>query len=270
MWKRIGAGSAVPAATAFAIGMSGGSHALAQYQPPSGWYLDIGAAGIQAPDFEGSRDRAFTVEPLVSLGRHGFAVRFSSRNDNISLGLIDSGGIRAGLAGKLVLPRRSSHEDLQGLESVPLGLEAGAFAEIYPDDWVRVRGEVRRGIRSHDGVVAEIAVDAFMDVAPTVRISAGPRISYASSGYFDAYYGVSAGEAEASGLSQYEPGSGLRAIGAGGAVTWQTTERLATTVFAEYERLMGPAAGSSIVSERGTRDQLTLGAAATYRFNLGF
>ena len=102
--------------------------------------------------------------------------------------------MRAGAAGKIIF-ERDSDDELAGLDPVRFGAEIGGFAEIYPTDWLRVRGEVLQGIRSHDGVVADIAVDAFQDVTPTVRVSGGPRISFASADYFEAYYGVNATEA---------------------------------------------------------------------------
>ena len=37
-------------------------------------------------------------------------------------------------------------------------------------------------------------------------------------------------------------------------------------VNAEYKHLMGPAADSSLVRQRGDRDQFLIGVAATYRF----
>jgi outer membrane scaffolding protein for murein synthesis (MipA/OmpV family) len=69
------------------------------------------------------------------------------------------------------------------------------------------------------------------------------------------------------GLSAYSPDSGIKSVGVGGAVTWKTTDQLTTSVFAEYDRLMGPAADSSLVREGGSRDQLTVGASAVYRFD---
>ncbi len=149
----------------------------------------------------------------------------------------------------------------------PFGGEAGAFAEVYPTDWMRVRGELRLGIRSHDGIVGDVAVDAFTDVTPTIRVSGGPRISFASSDYFDAYLCVSPEESAASGLSAYSPGSGVESVGVGGAVTWKTTERVTTSAFGEYSRLMAPAANSSLVRERGSKNQWLFGVSATYRFD---
>lgn len=232
------------------------------------WYLKVGVAGFRAPKFEGSRDYMFSAMPLISLGKAGPEARFSSRNDNISFAFVDTGRFRAGVAGKLIFGRDSSDEpETAGLSDVRFGGEAGVFGEVYPTDWLRLRGEVRHGIRSHSGVVADIAADAFVDLTETVRLSAGPRASWGSSDYFDAYYGVTADEAAASGLAAYAPGAGFGSAGFGGAVTWKATDKLTASVFGEYSRLMGPAADSSLVRERGSRNQLLLGVSTTYRFD---
>ena len=232
------------------------------------WYLTVGAAAISAPRYEGAKSYLFAVQPLVSFGRAGPEARFSSRNDNISIGFVDTGAFRAGAVGKIVFPRdEGTSPDLAGLDPVRWGGEIGGFAEVYPTDWLRVRGELRHGIRAHDGIVADVAVDAFVAVAPPGRVSGGPRLSFATADYFDAYYGVDAAESAASGLSVYEPGSGLRAVGAGGAVTWKATDKVTASLFGEYSRLMGPAAASSLVRERGSRNQLMFGLSTTYRFD---
>ncbi len=230
------------------------------------WKLIIGATGMVAPDFEGAQDLMFKVSPIISLGKAGPEARFTSRNDGISLSLFDNGRVRAGAAGNIIF-ERDSDDDLAGLDPVRFGAEVGGFAEIYPTDWLRVRGEVLQGIRSHSGVVADIAVDAFLDVTPSVRVSGGPRISFASADYFDAYYGVNATESANSGLSEYHPDGGIKSIGVGGAYEWKATEKLTTSVFSEYSRLMGAAADSSLVKERGSPNQFTIGVSAAYRFD---
>jgi outer membrane protein len=232
------------------------------------WYLKVGGTALYAPKFDGASGRALAFQPIVSLGKHGRSARFSSRNDNISLALVDNGMIRAGAAGKLVFRRDGGTDGrLAGLSPVRFGGEIGGFAEIYPTDNMRMRAELRHGVRSHDGLVADFSADFFHNVTDTIQISAGPRARWASADYFDAYYGVDAAEAAASGLSVYRPGSGFASAGVGGAVNWKATDRLDTSVFAEYARLMGPAADSSLVRERGSRNQFTLGASATWRFD---
>ncbi|MBB6012959.1 outer membrane scaffolding protein for murein synthesis (MipA/OmpV family) [Aquamicrobium lusatiense] len=231
------------------------------------WYLTLGATVLVAPDFEGSKKYMLGATPIISLGKAGNPVRFSSRNDNISLALTDQGDFRAGVTGKFLWKRDNDEDAIRGLDPMRWGGEVGGFFEFYPLDWVRIRAEVRQGIRAHKGVVGDIAVDAFHDVTPEIRISGGPRASFASSKYFDAYYGVTADESFRSGLSEYNPGGGVRSLGVGGAVTWKVSDPVTTSVFGEYSRLMGPAADSSIVRERGSRNQFTMGVSATYRFD---
>lgn len=228
------------------------------------WYLKVGAAGLVAPKFEGSKKYRFSPQPLISLGRQGESTRFSSRNDNVSFAIIDTSRFRAGLAGKLLFER---DDDIHGLKDTKFGGEVGGFAEVYPTDWLRVRGEVRQGIRAHKGVVADISADAFYDVTPTVRISGGPRATFATKDYFKTYFGVDAEEAAASGLSEYHPGGGFKSAGVGGAITWKATDKIDTSLFGEYSRLQGDAKNSSIVKERGSRDQFMVGVSATYRFD---
>lgn len=234
------------------------------------WYIRAGAAGIFAPTFEGSRSRKFSISPIISVGRQGREARFSSRNDSPSIGILETEIFRAGISGKLLWKRDSStSSDLRGLSPVKFGGELGGFAELYPMDWIRLRGELRHGIVSHDGVVGDIQADAFADLAPGLRLSAGPRATYATKGYYNAYYGVDATESAASGLSRYAPGSGWKSVGVGTALTWSVTDNLSASAFAEYSRLTGPAADSSLVRERGNRNQLMFGVSAAYKFNFG-
>ena len=50
-------------------------------------------------------------------------------------------------------------------------------------------------------------------------------------------------------------------------MTWKTTEKVTTSSFGEYQRLLGPAADSSLVKERGSPNQFLFGVSATYRFD---
>lgn len=232
------------------------------------WYLTLGAKGFVAPSYEGATEYLLRAAPVISIGRPGRSARFSSLNDNASIGFIDTGVFRAGLTGKLITGRDDDDsDDLKGLHEVDWGFELGGFAEFYPTDNIRGRVEVRRGLGAHDGVVADVSIDAFKDLTPTVRVSAGPRATFATENYFQEYYGVNAAESAASGLKEYSPGGGLKSLGVGGQITWQTTEKVTTSAYAEYSRLMGPAADSSLVEERGSANQATFGVQATYRFD---
>ncbi|MCF3640654.1 MipA/OmpV family protein [Rhizobium sp. TRM95111] len=260
--------SSVLAAVAAAVLSLPATASAADHWWSGDWYLKLGASGAVGPRFEGSDSYIFQAAPMISLGKAGNVVRFSSRNDNPAFALIDSGAFRAGITGKLVMPRdNDDSDDLRGLAPVKLGVELGGFAEVYPTDWLRLRGEVRHGIRSHSGLVADVSADAFADVTETVRVSAGPRMTFASNDAMDAYYEVTPARAARSGLSAYNPDGGIQSAGVGAAVNWQATDKIETSLFGEYKRLMGDAADSSLVRERGKRDQFLIGVSATYRFD---
>lgn len=231
------------------------------------WYVKLGGEAFVAPRYQGDNAYMFSGKPLISIGKSDQGVRFSSRNDNPAVSVYENGGFRTGIVGKLILPRDGdTDDDLKGMDPVRFGGELGGFAELYPTDWMRIRAEVRQGIRSHDGIVADIAADAFADVTDTVRVSAGPRVSFATEGYMDAFYGVDSKASMKSGLSKYKADGGVQSAGLGAAVNWKATEKIDTSLFAEYTRLMGPAADSSLVKERGNENQFVLGVSATYRF----
>lgn len=231
------------------------------------WNLTLGGAGISAPSYEGADDRKLSFQPIISLGRQGAGPRFSSRNDSASIGLLETDAVRAGVAGRLIMKRdEDTSKDLEGLSEVKMGGELGGFVDVYPTDFLRLRGEARQGIRSHDGVVADVSADAFTDIAPDIQLSGGPRARYATSGYSKAYYGVNAAESAASGYSEYDPDGGWQSVGAGAALTWSATDRLSTSAFAEYKRLVGPAGESSLVQEGGSKNQVLVGVSASYKF----
>jgi len=232
------------------------------------WSLSLGAAVYVAPEYVGDDEYELTGMPLISLGRKDSVTRFSSLNDSASIAIFDTGFFRIGPTARILLPRdNDDSDDLDGLDDVPWGIEAGIFADFYPTDWVRLRTEIRHGIHAHHGIVADFAIDAFTDVTPVIRLSAGPRLSVATESYFDTYYGVDGQEAIDSGLSPYDPDGGLNSVGFGGALTWQATDKIATSIFGEYSRLLGPAADSSLVEERGSENQFKVGVSATYRFD---
>ena len=78
--------------------------------------------------------------------------------------MFDRGSFRSGVAGNFIWKRDDgTSDDLKGLSEVPFGGEAGIFAEFYPTDWLRVRGELFEGIKSYDGLVGDVTADAFTD-----------------------------------------------------------------------------------------------------------
>jgi outer membrane protein len=237
---------------------------------PTGlWTVTIGVGGELKPDFEGARRYLLSPVPIFSIHRAGSADRFHSPRDNPSIAVIELGGFRAGPVGKFVAARTAaSYTELNGLGDVKATIEVGGFAEYFPVDWFRTRVEIRRGFGGHDGVVADFSADAIVPLFDRLTWSAGPRFSLADTRATAPYFSINAAQALASGLPLFDAKGGSHAVGAGTQLRYQVTPQWETHAYVEYDRLLGGAAASPLVTQRGSPNQLKVGIGVSYSFDV--
>jgi MipA family protein len=238
--------------------------------PVSGtWTVMVGAEGASTPDFEGAKRSMFSPIPIFSIRRAGSADQFRSPRDSASIALIDFGDLRAGPAGKLVASRKAdNYSELNGLGDVSTAIELGGFIEYFPVDWFRTRGELRQGFGGHHGVVADWSADFIVPVIQRLIVSAGPRFTWESTGATSPYFGVDAAQAAATGLSIFDAKGGAHSAGAGAQVSYRINPQWEAHSYVEYERLLGDAAKSPLVTVRGSPNQTTFGVGASYSFDI--
>lgn len=233
------------------------------------WIISLGAQGRLIPTYPGSNSYMLQPYPLIDFHRAGTRAKFSAPRDGLSVGLFESGSFRAGITGLLRTPRRESNDsDLIGLGNVDWTVELGGFAEFWPLDWLRVRGELRQGIGGHEGLVADLTSDVVVPLSPQWTFSAGPRLSLATDQALDPYFSITPAQSAASGLPVYTASGGVYSYGAGAQLRYQFAPRWATIFYAEYQRLADGAADSPLVVQRGSADQLVIGLGASYDFEI--
>ncbi|MDQ8730232.1 MipA/OmpV family protein [Bradyrhizobium sp. LHD-71] len=233
----------------------------------SEWLVTVGAWTYAQPEFEGSNDLTFGASPIINIRRRGEREWLSLPNDHGGPTLFSTANFRFGPSFNFVR-ERDDDDALRGLGSVDWALEVGAFAEFWPADFFRTRVEVRRGFNGHEGFVADLSADAVWRLAPAWTLTAGPRLSVADGEYMSTYFSVSPFQSITSGLARYDAKGGFKSAGVGSSLTYQWTPAVATTAFVEYERLLGDAAKSPIVEDRGSPDQLTVGMGVKYTFSV--
>ena len=238
--------------------------------PVSGnWTVMIGMEGRYKPEFEGANHGLFSPIPIFSIRRAGSADPFRSPRDNPSIALIDFGNLRAGPAGKFVPSRKAaSYAALNGLGDVKAAFELGGFIEYFPVDWFRVRNETRGGFGGHRGVVSDFSADFIVPVTRAITVSAGPRFTWESAKAVSPYFNVDAVQAMATGLPVYEAKGGAHSAGAGLQVKYRIDPQWEVHSYVEYDRLLGDAAKSPIVTARGSVNQTTVGIGASYAFDV--
>jgi outer membrane protein len=206
--------------------------------------------------------------PIIYIRRSGSADTFHSPRDNASIALIDFGDLRAGPVGKFVPARtQASNVALYGLGDVNAAFELGGFIEYFPVDWFRVRNETRAGLGGHGGVVSDFSADFIVPVTRALTISAGPRFTLESAAATSPYFSINQVQAMATGLSVFDARGGAHSAGVGGQVKYRINPQWEVHSYVEYDRLLGDAAKSPLVTVRGSANQTTVGIGASYSFD---
>lgn len=160
----------------------------------------------------------------------------------------------------------SDYSDLTGLNDVDWAFEAGATIG-YRHGLLSGFATMRQGFGGHDGLVAELGLDANLELTPELEVSFGPRVHLASDDYLDTYFGVSAAESAASGYPVFDPDGWLKGAGFEAKGRYALTRHWAIRGEAGYERLLGDAADSPITGA-GSENQFHAALGLTYTFGL--
>lgn len=220
------------------------------------------------PAYPGADD--FKLRPLIDVARArgDEPFEFEAADESFGFPVLEAGRLAIGP----VLNFEGSRTPAKVGAAVPkvgFSLEAGGFAEYQLSDSLRLRGELRQALSGHDGLVGTFGGDYVMRDRDNWLVSIGPRVSWGSNRFHDAYFSVTPADAVATGLPVYDAGSGIHAVGAAAGYVVQVTPRWGLYSFAKYERLVGDAARSPIVLQHGSRNQFSGGASLTYTFGRG-
>ena len=143
------------------------------------------------PSYEGSGAHVLRPLPMFDIRRAGTPPSFRAPRDGFGFSILDTGRFQAGPTVKVNLARKeSSDSDLRGLGNVDWTLEAGAFAEYWPADWLRTRVELRQGIGGHHGLVSDITADLVVPVTQQLTLSGGPRMTLATAAATSPYFSI--------------------------------------------------------------------------------
>lgn len=258
-----------------AVGSGGGggpAHAGEPGAKPDLWLVTVGSWATVEPDFEGSRRYGLGWKPMFSLRKSDSRDWLALPNDGMDFELIETDSFRAGpvltwrwLAGDKSKPVAAG---FRRLGPIDLSIEGGVFAEYWPTTWIRLRTEVRDAALGGKGVVADLTSDLVWRPTPRLVVAWGPRLSVADSDYMRAHYGADT-QSVPPGQPVQQAGAGLRAIGTGAFTKYAWSEQWSTSAFLEYQHLADAAAGSPVVHDHGTRDQLSGGIGLSYTFGIG-
>ncbi|MCF7688369.1 MAG: MipA/OmpV family protein [Cephaloticoccus sp.] len=245
-----------------------------------GWSVSVGGGAIWAPAFPGSNDYQLMVVPDVRVN-YG-EVFFASVDKGIGYNLINNESWVAGPVAKVDFGRKADGDStfrvagsksnaLIGFQDLDATMQVGAFVSHRSAGWT-TKLELVQALGGHEGLTADVSLEYLMNLSesgnrngPPLLFATGPRLRWADANYTNAYFGVTVRDALATGLPAYRTSSGVNTLGWGAAVVRPINRQLSFIAFAGYDRLLGDAADSPLVQQRGSENQFSLGLLLAYK-----
>ncbi|MDF1761945.1 MAG: MipA/OmpV family protein [Oleibacter sp.] len=237
----------------------------------------LGAGSISAPTYLGDDANQISVFPNISVN---YRERFKASIRGIEYVVISNSHWQIGPIIKYDFGRNEDSSspftlsnddssDLEGLGDIGGTLELGAIADYKGGPFV-AKLELRKGILGgHSGYLGEASVGLRARTSVFNRltfISVGPAISFADSSYNSEFFDVSTAQSSKSGISQYDAGAGLNSVGLRFIGIMPLSRKTSLFGFLNYDHLTGDVGDSTIVSERGSKDQIRAGLFFNYSF----
>jgi len=238
--------------------------------PGNYWVVTLGGYATGEPEFLGSKEYTGTFRPIIDIHAAGAREWLTLPTDAYSLSFYQTPNFRFGAAGDYLNSRNHNDDPgaLRGLRDIDYTLEGGAFAEYYPMPFLRTRVELLQGFTGADGFEANLMADYILSPDPRWLLTIGPRLQIVDEQFQSAFFSISPVEAAASGgLTPFHASGGVNSAGVDATARYNVSERFSIRAFAEWDRLLGDAADSPLLKQRGSADQVTAGIGGAYRFN---
>lgn len=256
------AGSATPSEAGASGAATGAAGADTLSPLPAGSDLSLGGGFVVSPKYLGARKADLSPVPYLSADI-GPDLSIDTL-DGIRYTVLKRRGVSVGPIARY-RPGRDSKSlpaRLRGLDGVADVGELGGFATYengpFSLDLTGTRDVTDR--RGGAGFEAHAALSVpFGDASDQQGVSFGPFVKAGGGRFLRTNLGVDATQAARTGLAEFRPGGGFDMTGLEANGALRLSGRWSLRGFASWGRMVGDAAKSPLVTEGGSRDQLSTG-----------
>ena len=234
------------------------------------WDIRLGAGALYQPDYEGSDDYEVGALPLLMvnyrdlvflrgpmLGANAFTLQGPRPGDKLQIGPLL----------RYQMGRDEGDNDaLRGLGDIDAGAELGAFITYRTGPWSTGLTVFRDISDAHDGLTAKASGGYTHSFTPKLRLRSEVYATWADDNYTETFFGITAAQSQRSGLRRYTAEGGLKDVGLSLDLDYSLTQHWGITGRLGYKRLLGDAADSPLVEDKGSADQFSTGLILSYRF----
>lgn len=238
--------------------------------PPKEWEFRIGAGALFVPEYEGSDEYKVAPAPLLminyrdivflrgpTLGANAFTWRGQRPGDKLQVGPL----LRYQFGRD-----EDDSDDLRGMGDIDGAVEIGGFITYSIGPFSTGLTVFRDVSDAHDGLTAKVSAGHRLPLAPKWMLRSEISATWADENYTKTYFGVTAAQSARSGLRQYQPDGGLKDAGITLDLDYKLTDNWGISGRLGYKRLLGDAADSPLVDDRGAANQFSTGLFLSYRF----
>lgn len=235
------------------------------------WDIRIGAGAMVKPDYEGSNDYEVSALPLVdvnyrdivflksmALGANVFTLRGPGPNDKLQFGPL----LRYQFGRD-----QDANDALRGLGDIDSGFELGAFVNYRAGPWSAGLTAFRDISDAYDGgMTVQLKGGYMVPLAPRLRLRTEISTTWADDNYTQSFFGITALQAQRSGLRQYQADGGFKDAGLTLGLDYSLSDHWGLTGLVGFKRLLGDAADSPLVEDKGSANQFNAGLLLSYKF----
>jgi outer membrane scaffolding protein for murein synthesis (MipA/OmpV family) len=158
------------------------------------------------------------------------------------------------------------NEALKGLGDIDGGVDGRVFVSV-PVGPISLTSMYQRDLSgNHDGAIFSVGALFFKPVTPKLRVNLQGRLNFASENFMNTYFDINLSQSSRSSMTVYDADAGIKDISAFNILIYSLTRHWNVVSFMGLSRLLGDAANSPIVEERGTANQFRFGLGFSYRF----
>ncbi|OHY82915.1 MltA-interacting MipA [Marinobacter sp. AC-23] len=233
-----------------------------QQTEPSEWSVGLGVGGGWSPEYLGADTYKAEGLPWIQARKGQLSINPVT---GISYDFLKSERWKLGPALSYARGRENSGA-LTQFEDVHGSLLAGAIASWTSGQW-QINGDIAAPVSGDlDGVRVRGYLRFCGKITNRLLYAAGPGVSWASNRWSRALFDVSIEDAARSGLRPYRAEGEYVQGSMNGRLTFLVTRKFSVSTVAQYSRLFGDAADSSIVEDVGDANQWHGSLAINYQF----
>ncbi|QSR19673.1 MipA/OmpV family protein [Novosphingobium sp. KA1] len=206
-------------------------------------HVIIGVGAGYAPSYQGADDYRVLPMPAIDVDVGPF---YANLRNGVGIKAVDTGKITLG-GGVTVMPGYRSKDVPDGIGKLSIGVGGRLFASVNAGGVVATVGATKGFAGGTKGLLADASVSYPIPVTSRITVIPTVMTTWADSKYNNGYFGVSESQSLASGLSQFEMGSGFKDASAMLTVSYRMTDHIIVSASGGVTTLLGDVKDSPLV-----------------------